>query len=198
MNSALLIVDYQNDFCPGGPLAVPDADEILPILNGLIRAFRRVFLTQEWHPRGHLSFASSHRGRHPFDRIVLPEGEQILWPDHCIEDTAGAAFHPGLDLPADAVVVRKGTEGHRDGYSAFLGHDRSASSTLDALLRRHAIGEIVLCGLATDFCVLRTAIDARSLGYEVTVVESACRAIDLEGSLSAAWKRMTEAGVRRA
>lgn len=198
MNSALLVIDFQNDFCPGGALAVPDADSLLPLLNQMTRGHSRVWFTQDWHPRGHVSFASSHPGRHPFETILSSDGEQTLWPDHCIAGTAGAAFHPALEVPADAAIIRKGTEQHRDSYSAFGGRDRSTAATLDVLLRRAAVGELVLCGLATDFCVLHTALDGRALGYEVTVVESACRGIDTEGSLAAAWARMTEAGVRRA
>lgn len=197
MNSALLVIDFQNDFCPGGALPVADADSLPPLLNRLIRESRQVFFSQDWHPRGHVSFASSHPGRHPFDSILLPEGRQTLWPDHCIEGTAGAAFHPALEVPADAVIIHKGTDARRDSYSAFGGHDRSTAVSLAELLRRTAVGELVLCGLATDFCVLHTALDARALGHEVTVVESACRGIDAEGSLAAAWSRMTEAGVRR-
>jgi nicotinamidase/pyrazinamidase len=197
MNAALLIVDVQNDFCAGGALAVPEADAIVPTVNALVRASRRVFLSQDWHPRGHVSFASSHPGMEPFERIMLPTGEQIVWPDHCIAGTHGAAFHPSLEVPADATIVRKGTDSHRDAYSAFHGRDRATSAGLDSLLRRAAVGEILLCGLATDYCVLHTAIDARSLGYAVTVVESACRGIDVDGSLAAAWSRMTAAGVRR-
>ncbi len=197
VNTALLIIDVQNDFCSGGPLAVPDAEAILPVVNSLIRDFPRVFFTQDWHPRGHVSFASSHPGQHPFSRITMPYGEQVLWPDHCVQDTAGAAFHPGLDIPPDATVIRKGIHMDIDSYSAFLANERQTPLGLDALLRRADVGAIMLAGLATDFCVLHTALDARTLGYDVTVIDSACRGIDAEGSLAAAWLQMAQAGVRR-
>ncbi|MFM7035423.1 MAG: bifunctional nicotinamidase/pyrazinamidase [Planctomycetia bacterium] len=197
-NTALVIIDVQNDFCSGGALAVPHAEAILPVVNSLIRDCRRVFFTQDWHPRGHVSFASSHPGQHPFSRITVPYGEQVLWPDHCVENTAGAAFHPALELPPDATVIRKGTQRDIDSYSAFLENDRKTALGLDTLLRQADVGELMLAGLATDFCVLHTALDARTLGYEVTVVESGCRGIDAEGSLAAAWTQMAEAGVRRA
>lgn len=198
MTTALLIIDVQNDFCSGGALAVPNAEEILPTVNSLASDFQRVFFTQDWHPRGHVSFASSHPGRRPFSHITLPYGEQMLWPDHCIENTSGAAFHPALEIPFTATVVRKGIRRDIDSYSAFLENDRKTHVGLDALLRESDVGEIMLAGLATDFCVLHTALDARTLGYEVTVVESACRGIDADGSLAAAWRQMAEVGVRRA
>jgi nicotinamidase/pyrazinamidase len=198
MNTALVIVDVQNDFCAGGSLAVPDADAVIPTINDLAHGFRHLFLTQDWHPPGHVSFASSHPGRLPFGRIPLPQGQQMLWPDHCIENTPGAAFHPGLRIPSTATVVRKGTRQEMDSYSALLENDRRTPVGLAALLRRADVGEIMLAGLATDWCVLHTALDARGLGYEVTVIESACRGIDTDGSLAAAWSRMEDAGVRRA
>lgn len=197
-NTALVIIDVQNDFCSGGALAVPHAEAILPVVNSLIRDLRRVFFTQDWHPRGHVSFASSHPGQHPLSRITVPYGEQVLWPDHCVENTAGAAFHPALEVPPDATVIRKGTHRDIDSYSAFLENDRKTPLGLDTLLRQADVREIMLAGLATDFCVLHTALDARTLGYEVTVVESGCRGIDTDGSLAAAWTQMAEAGVRRA
>jgi len=198
MNTALVIVDVQNDFCSGGRLAVPDADAVIPIINDLTGCFHHVFLTQDWHPRGHVSFASSHPGRLPFTRISLPSGEQVLWPDHCVAGSPGAELHPGLRIPFNATVVRKGTRKNLDSYSAIFEADRRTPGRLDGLLRRGSIGEIMLAGLATDFCVLHTALDARSLGYEVTVIESACRGIDTDGSLAAAWELMQAAGVRRA
>lgn len=197
MNTALVIVDVQNDFCAGGPLAVPDADAIIPLINDLTGRHRHVFLTQDWHPRGHVSFASSHPGHIPYVRIMLPSGEQVLWPDHCIEHTPGADFHPGLRIPPGSTVVRKGTRRDIDSYSAIFENDRTTPVGLDALLRQADVGEIMLVGLATDFCVLHTALDARSRGYEVTVIESACRGIDVDGSLAAAWRHMAAAGVRR-
>jgi len=195
--TALVIVDVQNDFCSGGALAVPDADAVLPVVNGLIREFGRVFLTQDWHPPGHISFASSHPGHAVFGTIALPSGEHVLWPDHCVADTHGAAFHPGLHTPPDAVVVRKGIRASIDSYSAFFENDRTTPVGLDAALRAIDARELVLAGLATDYCVLHTALDARALGYEVTVIEAGCRGIDLDGSLAAAWSLMARAGVRR-
>jgi nicotinamidase-related amidase len=195
--AVLLIVDIQNDFCSGGSLAVPNAEAVLPVVNRLIRDFDRVVLTQDWHPLRHVSFASSHPGNLTFSRVTLPYGEQVLWPDHCVQGTHGAAFHPGLEVPAGATVVRKGIHGDIDSYSAFFENDRHTPVGLDAILRQHDTGEIVLAGLATDYCVLHTALDARSLGYRVTVIESGCRGIDLNGSVADAWSRMTRAGVRR-
>lgn len=197
INAVLVVVDVQNDFCSGGALAVPDAESVLPVVNGLMRNFRRVVLTQDWHPRRHVSFASNHPGGRIFSRITLPGGEQVLWPDHCIEGTPGAAFHPGLYAPPQAAIVRKGIHEHIDSYSAFFENDRRTPVGLDALLRKSSAGEIVLAGLATDYCVLHTALDARALGYEVTVIESGCRGIDLDGSVADAWNRMEDAGVRR-
>jgi nicotinamidase-related amidase len=197
VNTVLVIIDVQNDFCSGGPLAVPDADGILPVVNGLMRGYRRVILTQDWHPPGHVSFASRHPGHEVFGHISLPYGEQTLWPDHCVAGTPGAALHPALEIPADATVVRKGIHGDIDSYSAFFENDRKTPVGLDTCLREANAGEIVLAGLATDYCVLHTALDARALGYRVTVVESGCRGIDLEGSEADAWRRMDRAGVRR-
>jgi nicotinamidase/pyrazinamidase len=194
----LVIVDLQNDFCSGGALAVPDAEAVLPIVNGLVRDFRHVVVTQDWHPPGHVSFASSHAGKPVFSRIVLPCGEQVLWPDHCVEGTHGAAFHPGLEVPAGAMVVRKGVHGRIDSYSAFFENDRLTPVGLDAVLRSLGARGIVLAGLATDYCVLHTALDGRALGYGVTVIESGCRGIDLDGSVAAAWDAMMRAGVCRA
>jgi len=196
--SALVVTDVQNDFCAGGTLAVPDAEAILPVVNKLIAAFQQVIFTQDWHPPGHVSFASSHPGRRVFDRITLPTGEQILWPDHCVTGTPGAALHRGLHVPPHATVLRKGVHESIDSYSAFFQNDGTTAVGLDALLREASVGEVVLAGLATDFCVFRTALDARRLGYDVTVVESGCRGIDVDGSLAAAWNRMAAVGVRRA
>lgn len=197
MKTAVVIVDVQNDFCAGGALAVPDADAILPAVNALMRAFWQVFLTQDWHPPGHVSFASSHPGHAAFSRVALPSGEQELWPDHCVAGSHGAALHGALDIPGDATVIRKGVRKDVDSYSAFFENDRQTPVGLDARLREGDIGEIVLAGLATDYCILHTALDARALGYEVTVVESGCRGVDINGSLVEAWSKMTKAGVRR-
>ena len=197
MTAALVIVDVQNDLFRCGPLVVPDAEAILPVVNGVIAEFEQVIVTQDWHPPGHVSFASSHPGRLPYDRVTLPYGEQILWPDHCVEDTTGAAIHPGLVLSPDIVIVRKGRQKHIDSYSAFFENDRKTPVGLGKLLQERGIQELVLVGLATDFCVLHTALDARALGYAVTVREAGCRGVDVSGSLKAAWARMVEAGVRR-
>lgn len=195
--TVLVIVDIQNDFCAGGALAVPDAEAVLPVVNGLMGAFHQVILTQDWHLPDHVSFVSNHPGRNVFDRVALSSGEQILWPDHCVQGSVGAAFHSGLCIPPEAVVLRKGIHRDRDSYSAFFENDRQTPVGLDALLREAGAEAIVLAGLATDFCVLHTAVDARALGYEVTVVESACRGIDIDGSLADAWSRMAKAGVHR-
>jgi len=196
-NTALVIVDVQADFCSGGALAVPDADAVIPVVNELIAGYGLVFFTQDWHPQGHVSFASRHPGKVPFGRVSLPCGEQILWPDHCVAATPGAEFHSQLRVPPDAPIVRKGSNPDQDSYSAFFEHDRKTPVGLDALLREAGVREIVLAGLATDFCVLNTALDARRLGYDVTVVEAGCRGIDTHGSLAAAWAQMSRAGVRR-
>ncbi|MFM7183836.1 MAG: bifunctional nicotinamidase/pyrazinamidase [Planctomycetota bacterium] len=197
MNTALVVVDVQNDFCSGGPLAVPDAEGVVPVANALMERFRHVILTQDWHPPGHVSFASSHSGRRVHARLPTPFGEQILWPDHCVADTTGAALHAGLRVPAAAAVLRKGVHHGADAYSAFFENDGLTPVGLDAMLRVRSVRTIVLAGLATDYCVLHTALDARRLGYEVTVIEAGCRGIDLDGSLAEAWKRMALAGVQR-
>jgi nicotinamidase/pyrazinamidase len=196
--SVLVVVDVQRDFCAGGALEVPDAEAILPVVNGLVAAFGRVIVTQDWHPADHVSLASSHPGRRVGDRVTLPAGEQLLWPDHCIAGTAGAELHPDLLVPPHAVVLRKGVRRDGDAYSAFFENDGLTPVGLEALLRETDAREVVLAGLATDFCVLHTALDGRRLGYDVTVVEAGCRGIDLNGSLAAAWKQMRAAGVRRA
>jgi nicotinamidase/pyrazinamidase len=191
----LLIVDIQNDFCPGGALAVPQGDEIVPAVNRLAGSFAHVILTQDWHPRGHASFASSHSGKHPFDTIELPYGQQILWPDHCIQGTEGAAFHPALDVPHAELVVRKGFRSAIDSYSAFRENDRRTPTGLAGYLKERGFERITLCGLATDFCVFFSAIDGRETGFEVRVATNACRGIDVDGSITKAMRSMSEAGV---
>ena len=191
----LLIVDIQNDFCPGGSLAVPLGDEIVPVVNRLAADFPHVILTQDWHPRGHTSFASSHPGKQPFDTVDAPYGEQILWPDHCVQETKGAAFHPNLDAPHAELIVRKGFRNAIDSYSAFRENDRRTPTGLAGYLRERGFERLTLCGLATDFCVFFSAIDGREAGFEVTVVANACRGIDVDGSLSRAMRSMSEAGV---
>lgn len=195
--TVLLVVDVQNDFCPGGSLAVPDGDAVVPIVNALGRRFRHVVLTQDWHPAGHASFASSHPGRTPFETIELAYGPQVLWPDHCVQGSAGAAFHPGLDLPHAEAVIRKGYRSAIDSYSGFVEADRRTRTGLEGYLRERGLTRVVVAGLATDFCVNWTAQDAARAGFETIVVKDACRAIDLDGSLDRAWSEMAAVGVQR-
>jgi len=191
----LIVVDVQNDFCPGGALAVPQGDEIVPAVNRLAAGFAHVILTQDWHPRGHASFASSHPGRHPFETIELPYGQQILWPDHCVQGTQGAGFHPGLDVPHAELVVRKGFRSAIDSYSAFRENDHRTRTGLAGYLKERGFERLTLCGLAADFCVFFSAIDGREAGFAVSVVTSACRGIDVDGSFARAMRSMNEAGV---
>ena len=194
-NSALIVIDVQNDFCPGGALAVPGGDEILPPVNRLIAAFDHVVLTQDWHPIGHSSFASSHAGQAPFGSIRMPYGDQTLWPDHCVQGTAGAEFHRGLAWTKAELVIRKGFRQAIDSYSAFYENDRTTPTGLAGYLHERGFGKLVLVGLATDFCVAYSALDAVRLGFDTTVALDACRAIDLGGSLAAAEEQMRKAGV---
>jgi len=197
VNDCLIVVDVQNDFCPGGRLAVQKGDEVVPLVNALAGRFENVVLTQDWHPSGHQSFATSHPGRKPFDSIRLPYGEQILWPDHCVQGSDGAALHKDLAVARAQVIVRKGFHKEVDSYSAFLEADRKTRTGLEGYLDERGIERVFVCGLATDYCVAWTALDARRLKFDAAVVEDACRAIDMQGSLAAAWERMTKAGVRR-
>ena len=194
---AFVAIDVQNDFCPGGALAVPRGEEVVPVVNRLARRFRHVVLTQDWHPPGHVSFASSHPGRRPFETIRVAYGDQVLWPDHCIPGTRGAEFHPELDARPASLVVRKGNDPAIDSYSALYENDHRTSTGLAGYLRERGCRRLFLAGLATDFCVQYSALDARREGFEVFVIEDAVREIDLDGSLDAAWKRMAEAGVHR-
>lgn len=194
--AALIVVDVQHDFCSGGSLAVPDAEAVIPVINRLMQDFQQVVLTQDWHPAGHGSFASSHPGEKPFGCISLPAGEQLLWPDHCIAGTPGAAVHRELRPPARARLIRKGTRQEADSYSAFFENDRRTPVGLDAQLRQAGVRGLVVVGLATDYCVLHTAVDARALGYAVTVLASGCRGITAD-SEAAAWQQMEAAGVLR-
>jgi nicotinamidase/pyrazinamidase len=182
---ALIVVDVQNDFCPGGALAVPRGDEVLPVVNGLAAKFRNVVLTQDWHPRGHLSFASVHPGRRPFETIAAPYGAQVLWPDHCVQGTPGAAFHTGLDIPHAGLVLRKGMDPAIDSYSALYENDRTTPTGLVGYLRERGLSRVFLAGLAFDFCVRYSAEDARHEKFAVFVVEDACRGIDVDGSVAA-------------
>ena len=196
-DACLIVVDVQNDFMPGGALAVPRGDEVVPLINRLAARFESVVLTQDWHPPGHASFASSHPGRKPFETIALGYGTQVLWPDHCVQGSRGAALHAGLDIPHAQLVVRKGHHRDIDSYSAFLEADRRTATGLAGYLKERAFAKLYVCGLAMDFCVAWTALDARAAGFDATVVEDACRAIDLEGSLARAWSEMGIAGVSR-
>lgn len=195
--AALIVVDVQNGFCPGGSLAVPHGDEVVPVINRLAGRFENIVVTQDWHPPGHVSFASRHAGRRPFETIALGYGAQVLWPDHCVQGTESAALHADLDLPAAQLVIRKGFHREIDSYSAFLEADKTTSTGLAGYLHGRGIDTLYVAGLATDFCVAWTAIDARRAGFEVSVVEDATRAIDLDGSLVAAWRDMRASGVRR-
>jgi len=192
---ALVVIDVQNDFCPGGALAVAGGDEIVPIVNGLIQSFDHVVLTQDWHPAGHSSFASSHPGKQPFETIAMPYGPQTLWPDHCVQGTEGALFHPDLVWTKGEIVIRKGFRKEIDSYSAFYENDHATPTGLGGYLKERGISKVTMVGLATDFCVAFSALDARRLGFDVTVRLDACRAIDLGGSLAAMTARMNEAGV---
>ena len=197
-DDGLLVIDVQNCFMPGGSLAVPRGDEVVPVVNALAPAFRIVVLTQDWHTPGHASFASAHVGRKPFDVVRMPYGNQVLWPDHCVQGTPEAELHKDLTVPNAQLILRKGYNPRVDSYSAFLEADRRTKTGLEAWLRAKGIKRVFCAGLATDFCVTWTALDARRLGFEAVVVEDACRAIDLDGSLAKAWTAMTRAGVERA
>ena len=193
----LLVVDVQHDFLPGGALAVRDGDAVIPLVNRLALRFAHVALTQDWHAVRHSSFASSHTGKAPFETIMLPYGEQVLWPDHCVQGTFGAELSPALDIAHAELIVRKGYRRDVDSYSAFCEADRVTPTGLGGYLRERGFTRVFLAGLATDFCVAYSAVDARRAGFEAVVVEDACRAIDTGGSLAAAWARMREAGVKR-
>ncbi|PTM52926.1 nicotinamidase/pyrazinamidase [Phreatobacter oligotrophus] len=195
--TALIVVDVQNDFCPGGRLAVPKGDEVVAICNTIGRRFQNVVFTQDWHPEGHSSFATSHPGKKPFEVVQMPYGPQVLWPDHCTWDSAGAEFHEGLDLPHAQTIIRKGYRKEVDSYSGFMEADRRTATGLGGYLKERGVTRAVLVGLATDFCVNWTAQDAAKAGLETFVVEEACRAIDLGGSLDKAWADMAALGVKR-
>lgn len=194
MTAALLVIDVQNDFCPGGALAVPAGDEVVAPINAMMDVFDTVILTQDWHPAGHQSFASAHPGKAPYETVTLPYGPQVLWPDHCVQGTEGAAFHPELRTDGD-LIIRKGFRSAIDSYSAFFENDQETVTGLHGYLSERGITQLTLVGLATDFCVSFSALDARKLGYEVTVGLSACRGIDLDGSLEASLTYMRGSGV---
>ena len=194
-SDVLIAVDVQNDFCPGGRLAVPGGDEVVMPINSLAANFLHVVLTQDWHAAGHLSFASSHPGRSPFETVDVAYGLQVLWPDHCVQGSAGAAFHPALNVPHAALVLRKGFRREIDSYSAFYENDRTTPTGLAGYLRERGFARIFLAGLAFDFCVRWSAEDARRLGFEVIVIEDACRGINLDGSVAATRASFAERGV---
>lgn len=193
----LLVVDVQNSFVPGGALAVDEGDRIIPLVNRIAAGFEHVVLTQDWHPPGHISFASSHPGTRPFETIELPYGTQVLWPDHCVQGTAGAELHADLDVPHAELIIRKGYRRHVDSYSAFYEADHRTPTGLAGYLRERGLTRVFLVGLATDFCVAWSAVDAREAGFTASVVADACRAIDTGGSLAKAWADMLAAGVTR-
>lgn len=195
MTHALLVIDVQNDFCPGGALAVPDGDTIVPGINSLMADAKVVILTQDWHPAGHSSFASAHPGKSPMEMTEMPYGPQVLWPDHCIQGSPGAAFHSDLHVDRADLIIRKGFNPAIDSYSAFFENDRATPTGLEGYLRTRGIGKLTMVGLATDFCVNYSALDAARLGFEVAVRTDLCRAIDLDGSLNAALAGLTKAGV---
>jgi nicotinamidase/pyrazinamidase len=196
-DTALIVVDVQNCFTPGGSLAVNKGDEIIPLINRLAKAFQNVVLTQDWHTAGHVSFASSHAGKKPFDSVQLAYGGQILWPDHCVQGTDGAAIHKDINIPHAQLIIRKGFNRNVDSYSAFVEADGRSKTGLDGYFNERGIKSVYVVGLATDFCVAWTAMDARKLGFAAAVIEDACRGIDTQGSLAAAWKGMEQAGVKR-
>ena len=195
--SALLVIDVQNCFLPGGSLAVKDGEKIVPIINRIAKGFANVVLTQDWHTSGHVSFASAHAGKKPFEMVDLAYGKQVLWPDHCVQGTEGASLSKDLAIPQAGLVIRKGFHKDVDSYSAFTEADGKTTTGLAAYLKARSIKQLFLAGLATDFCVAWTALDARKAGFETYVIEDACRGIDTQGSMTKAWADMGEAGVKR-
>ena len=195
MKTALLVIDVQNDFCPAGALEVAGGNEIIPYINEEMVKYDCVVLTQDWHPKGHSSFATSHEGKNPLELIKMPYGDQVLWPDHCVQGSKGAEFHPDLNIEQANAIIRKGSNPLIDSYSAFFENDRKTPTGLDGYLKSLEIEKINLVGLATDFCVNYSAQDAANLGYKVSVLEKMCRAIDLNGSLAAAKSEMQDCGV---
>ena len=195
MKTALLVIDVQNDFCPAGALEVAGGNEIVPYINEEMVKYDCVVLTQDWHPKGHSSFATSHEGKNPLELIKMPYGDQVLWPDHCVQGSKGAEFHPDLNIEQANAIIRKGSDPRIDSYSAFFENDRKTPTGLDGYFKSLEIEKINLVGLATDFCVNYSAQDAANLGYKVSVLEKMCRAIDLNGSLAAAKSEMQDCGV---
>lgn len=195
-SQALIVIDVQNDFCPGGALAVAGGDEIVPRINDLMGEFTVKVLTQDWHPADHSSFAANHPGAEPFSMTDMPYGPQVLWPTHCVQGSEGAAFHAGLHTDPADLIIRKGFRPEIDSYSAFFENDQKTPTGLEGYLRTRGVTDLTLVGLATDFCVAYSAIDAAKLGFNVTVLEGACRAIDLDGSLADARDKMRAAGAK--
>jgi len=195
--SVLLVIDVQNCFLPGGSLAVKDGEKVVPVINRIARSFANVVMTQDWHTAGHVSFASVHPGKKPFETIDLPYGKQVLWPDHCVQGTAGASLSKDLKIPQAELIIRKGFHKDVDSYSAFTEADGKTTTGLAAYLKARQVKRVFVAGLATDFCVAWTALDARKAGFETYVIEDACRGIDTHGSLNKAWGAMGEAGVKR-
>jgi len=196
-SDVLIVVDVQNCFVPGGSLAVKEGDQIVPLINRLAKAFRHVVLTQDWHTADHISFASQHPGRKPFETMQLAYGTQVLWPDHCVQGTEGAMLHKGLDIPHAELILRKGYRRDVDSYSAFLEADKKTPTGLGGYLKQRGFKRAFFAGLATDFCVAWSALDARGQGFEALVIEDACRGIDNQGSLAKAWADMKAASVQR-
>jgi nicotinamidase/pyrazinamidase len=196
-SSALIVVDVQNCFLPGGSLAVKEGDQVIPVINRIAKGFENVVMTQDWHTPHHISFASTHEGKKPFEVIKLPYGNQVLWPDHCVQGTEGAQIAKDIDIPQAELIIRKGYHNEVDSYSAFLEADKETRTGLGGYLKERGIDTVFVTGLATDFCVAWTAVDARHAGLTVYVVEDACRGIDVGGSLAKAWTDMTEAGVKK-
>ncbi len=194
---ALLIIDVQNDFCPGGELEVPAGNEVVPVINKISRRFDIVLQTQDWHPTGHSSFASSHEGKDPYDTIEMPYGQQVLWPDHCVQNSEGSAFHPDLNTQRSQLIVRKGFRKDIDSYSAFFENDNTTSTGLSGYLRERDITHLYAVGLATDFCVKWSVLDGLKEGFNVTVIEDAVQGIDMDGSVAEAWDEMSVAGAMR-
>jgi nicotinamidase/pyrazinamidase len=196
-DTALIVVDVQNGFLPGGSLAVKDGDQVIPVINRIAAEFQNVVMTQDWHTPRHVSFASSHEGKKPFEVIRLPYGDQVLWPDHCVQGTDGASIARDVNIPQAALIIRKGYHNDIDSYSAFVEADKETRTGLAGYLKERKIDTVFVTGLATDFCVAWTAMDARKAGLNVYVVEDACRGIDLDGSVAKAWEDMTKLGVKR-
>ncbi len=196
-NAALIVVDVQNGFTPGGNLAVANADEIIPNINKIATYFENIIITQDWHPEDHISFAQNHANKNPFDTVELDYGTQVLWPSHCVQGTHDAELHPNLKLPTAQLIIRKGFHRHIDSYSAFMEADHKTTTGLSGYLKERAIDTVFVVGIATDFCVAWTAIDAVNLGFKTFVIADATKGIDLNGSLQQAWQDMLEAGVHR-